>query len=285
MSALFRHYFDKDSNTFSYLVWDPISKAAAVIDPVLDFDAAAGRTGTRQAEQIAQDIQQQQLQLLYVLETHVHADHLSAAAYFRQHFAAQVAVGEHICQVQRVFGQLFNLPTTANGTPFDLLLTDGQQLTLGELTIHVYHTPGHTPACVAYQIDDLVWVGDTLFMPDFGTARCDFPGGDAATLYQSIQRLFALPDSTRLLMCHDYGTTTRPEVAFETTVGAQKTGNIHVGSGKTLQDFVTMRTQRDATLAMPRLLLPSVQVNMQAGELPAAEANGVRYLKLPLNQL
>jgi glyoxylase-like metal-dependent hydrolase (beta-lactamase superfamily II) len=285
MGAVFKHYFDKDSNTFSYLVWDATTKAAAVIDPVLDFDSASGRTSTRQAELIANDIRQQQLQLFYVLETHVHADHLSAAAFFRQTFAAKVAVGEHICRVQRVFGQLFNLPTTANGTPFDLLLTDGQQLALGDLTINVYHTPGHTPACVAYQIDDLVWVGDTLFMPDFGTARCDFPGGDAATLLQSIQRLFALPDSTRLLMCHDYGTASRPEVAFETTVGAQKAANIHVGNGKSLQEFVTMRTQRDATLAVPKLLLPSVQVNMQAGELPAAESNGVQYLKLPLNQL
>ncbi len=284
MSALFKHYFDNDSNTFSYLVWDQQTGVAAVIDPVLDFDAASGRTCSRQAELIAQDIRQQQLQLWYVLETHVHADHLSAAAYFKQTFGAKVAVGEHICRVQRVFGQLFNLPTTANGTPFDLLLSDGQQLALGDLTICVYHTPGHTPACVAYQIGDLVWVGDTLFMPDFGTARCDFPGGDAATLYQSIQRLFALPDSTRLLLCHDYGTATRPELMFETTVGAQKAANIHVGSGRTLQDFVTMRTQRDATLAMPRLLLPSVQVNMQAGELPPAESNGVRYLKLPLNQ-
>lgn len=280
----YQQFFDPDSNTFSYLLWDIRTNAAAVIDPVLDFDAPAARTSTRSAERIGAEIQQRQLQLLYVLETHVHADHLSAAAYFKHQFGAQVAVGSRICQVQRTFGQLFNLPTTANGTPFDLLLADGQQLALGQSVIEVYHTPGHTPACVAYHVAGYLWVGDTLFMPDYGTARCDFPGGDAATLYQSIQRLFCLPDETVMLMCHDYGAPGRPDVAFATTVGAQRRHNLHVGGGKSLQDFVQMRTSRDATLSMPKLLLPAVQVNMQAGELPAPEQNGIQYLKLPLNQ-
>jgi len=281
----YQQYFDKDSNTFSYLLWDRASGAAAVIDPVLDFDQAAGRTSTRSAAQIAKDINAKQLQLCYVLETHVHADHLSAAAFFKQQFGAKVAVGSRICQVQRTFGQLFNLPTTANGTPFDLLLEDGQQLALGQSLISVYHTPGHTPACVAYHVGRHIWVGDTLFMPDYGSARCDFPGGDAATLYNSVQRIFALPDDTEMLMCHDYGAPGRNEVAFSTTVGAQRQHNVHLGGGRTLAEFVQMRTNRDATLTMPRLLLPAVQVNMQAGELPAPEQNGVRYLKLPLDQL
>ncbi len=287
MSSLqFLSYFDKDSNTFSYLVWDQSSKAAVVIDAVLNFDAASGRTGTTGVERIAQDIQRQQLQLHYILETHVHADHLSGAAALKTLCGSPVPVGigDQICRVQQVFGALFALPTQADGKPFDLLLADGATLALGSATIRVLHTPGHTPACVSYLIGDLLFVGDTLFMPDYGTARCDFPGGDAATLYRSIQKLFTLPDNTRMLMCHDYGAPGRPDVANETSVGAQKTQNIHVGQGRSEAEFVTLRTNRDATLSMPKLLLPSVQVNMQAGELPEASANGIRYLKLPLNQ-
>jgi len=287
MSSLqFLSYFDKDSNTFSYLVWDQSSKAAVVIDAVLNFDAASGRTGTTGVERIAQDIQRQQLQLHYILETHVHADHLSGAAALKSLCGSPVPVGigDQICRVQQVFGALFALPTQADGRPFDLLLADGATLALGSATIRVLHTPGHTPACVSYLIGDLLFVGDTLFMPDYGTARCDFPGGDAATLYRSIQKLFTLPDNTRMLMCHDYGAPGRPDVANETSVGAQKTQNIHVGQGRSEAEFVTLRTNRDATLSMPKLLLPSVQVNMQAGELPEASANGIRYLKLPLNQ-
>lgn len=287
MSSLqFLSYFDKDSNTFSYLVWDQSSKAAVVIDAVLNFDAASGRTGTTGVERIAQDIQRQQLQLHYILETHVHADHLSGAAALKTLCSSPVPVGigDQICRVQQVFGALFALPTQADGKPFDLLLADGATLALGTTTIRVLHTPGHTPACVSYLIGDLLFVGDTLFMPDYGTARCDFPGGDAATLYRSIQKLFTLPDNTRMLMCHDYGAPGRPDVANETSVGAQKAQNIHVGQGRSEAEFVTLRTSRDATLSMPKLLLPSVQVNMQAGELPKAEANGIRYLKLPLNQ-
>lgn len=287
MSSLqFLSYFDKDSNTFSYLVWDQSSKAAVVIDAVLNFDAASGRTGTTGVERIAQDIQRQQLQLHYILETHVHADHLSGAAALKKIFGSPVPVGigDQICRVQQVFGALFALPTQADGKPFDLLLADGATLALGSATIRVLHTPGHTPACVSYLIGDLLFVGDTLFMPDYGTARCDFPGGDAATLYRSIQKLFTLPDNTRMLMCHDYGAPGRPDVANETSVGAQKTQNIHVGQGRSEAEFVTLRTNRDATLSMPKMLLPSVQVNMQAGELPEASANGIRYLKLPLNQ-
>ncbi len=287
MSSLqFLSYFDKDSNTFSYLVWDQSSKAAVVIDAVLNFDAASGRTGTTGVERIAQDIQRQQLRLHYILETHVHADHLSGAAALKKISGSPVPVGigDQICRVQQVFGALFALPTQADGKPFDLLLADGATLALGTTTIRVLHTPGHTPACVSYLIGDLLFVGDTLFMPDYGTARCDFPGGDAATLYRSIQKLFTLPDNTRMLMCHDYGAPGRPDVANETSVGAQKSQNIHVGQGRTEAEFVTLRTSRDATLSMPKLLLPSVQVNMQAGELPEASANGIRYLKLPLNQ-
>ncbi|WP_348731951.1 MBL fold metallo-hydrolase [Rheinheimera texasensis] len=287
MSSLqFLSYFDKDSNTFSYLVWEMASRAAVVIDPVLNFDPASGRTSTVAAERIVQDIKANQLQLTYILETHVHADHLSGAAALKALCggAVPVGIGEQICRVQQVFGALFALPTQADGRPFDLLLADDATLPLGGATIRVLHTPGHTPACVSYLIDDLLFVGDTLFMPDFGTARCDFPGGDAATLYRSIQKLFALPDNTRMLMCHDYGAPGRPDVANETSVGAQKAQNIHVGQSRIEADFVTLRTSRDATLSMPKLLLPAVQVNMQAGELPAAEANGIRYLKLPLNQ-
>lgn len=287
MSSLqFLSYFDKDSNTFSYLVWEMASRAAVVIDPVLNFDPASGRTSTVAAERIVQDIKANQLQLTYILETHVHADHLSGAAALKALCggAVPVGIGEQICRVQQVFGALFALPTQADGKPFDLLLADDATLPLGGATIRVLHTPGHTPACVSYLIDDLLFVGDTLFMPDFGTARCDFPGGDAATLYRSIQKLFALPDNTRMLMCHDYGAPGRPDVANETSVGAQKAQNIHVGQSRMEADFVTLRTSRDATLSMPKLLLPAVQVNMQAGELPAAEANGIRYLKLPLNQ-
>lgn len=287
MSSLqFLSYFDKDSNTFSYLVWDQSSKAAVVIDAVLNFDAASGRTSTTGVERIAQDIQRQQLQLHYILETHVHADHLSGTAALKTLCGSpvHVGIGDQICRVQQVFGALFALPTQADGKPFDLLLADGATLALGSATIRVLHTPGHTPACVSYLIGDLLFVGDTLFMPDYGTARCDFPGGDAATLYRSIQKLFTLPDNTRMLMCHDYGAPGRPDVANETSVGAQKTQNIHVGQGRSEAEFVTLRTNRDATLSMPKLLLPSVQVNMQAGELPEASANGIRYLKLPLNQ-
>lgn len=287
MSQLeFSSFFDKDSNTFSYLVWDSISHAAVVIDPVLNFDQASGRTGTTAVEMIVKHIQQQQLKLEYILETHVHADHLSAATALKALTggSAKICIGDQICRVQKVFSALFALPEQADGQPFDLLLADNAVLPFGAGTIKVMHTPGHTPACVSYLIDDLLFVGDTLFMPDFGTARCDFPGGDAATLYRSIQKLFALPDQTRMLMCHDYGAPGRPEVANETTVGAQKASNIHVGQGRSEAEFVALRTARDATLSMPKLLLPSVQVNIHAGELPSAEDNGIRYLKLPLNQ-
>lgn len=287
MSQLeFSSFFDKDSNTFTYLVWDTESHAAVVIDPVLNFDQASGRTGTAAVEVIVSEIQQKQLKLEYILETHVHADHLSAASALKALTGgtAKICIGEQICRVQKVFSALFALPEQADGQPFDLLLSDNCVLPLGTVTIKVMHTPGHTPACVSYLIDDLLFVGDTLFMPDFGTARCDFPGGDAATLYRSIQKLFALPEQTRMLMCHDYGAPGRAEIAYETTVGAQKANNIHVGQGRTEAEFVALRTARDATLSMPKLLLPSVQVNIHAGELPPAEDNGIRYLKLPLNQ-
>ena len=286
MSTLnIQHFFDAQSNTYSYVAFDPVSKAAVVIDPVLDFDTASGCSSTVQAEQIVRWIKSEGLHLKYILETHVHADHLTAAPYIKSQCGGLTAIGSAITEVQTVFAKLFGAEEqfVCDGRQFDLLLADGAQLPLGGLNIRVIHTPGHTPACVSYLIDNAVFVGDTLFMPDFGTARCDFPGGDAETLYKSIQKLFSLPDETRMMMCHDYGAPGRAEFAFETTVAAQKARNIHVGAEQTAERFVAMRRQRDATLAMPKLLLPAVQVNMRAGHWPMPESNGISYLKLPIN--
>lgn len=286
MSSLkIQHFFDAQSNTYSYVAVDAVSKEAVVIDPVLEFDTASGCSSTQQAEVIVRWIKSEGVHLKYILETHVHADHLTAAPFIKSQCGGQTAIGSAITEVQTVFAQLFGAEEqfVCDGRQFDLLLADGDELPLGELKIKVIHTPGHTPACVSYLIADAVFVGDTLFMPDFGTARCDFPGGNAETLYRSIQKLFGLPDQTRMMMCHDYGAPGRPEFAFETTVAAQKARNIHVGASQTLQHFVEMRQQRDATLAMPKLLLPAVQVNMRAGHWPPAESNGVSYLKLPIN--
>lgn len=278
-------FFDPDSNTFSYVVADDASGRCVVIDPVLDFDYAAGRTSTTSADQMIAFIREQGWQLCWVLETHVHADHLSSAGYLKRALGGEIGIGAAIASVQQVFGDAFNAGDEfhPDGRQFDRLLSDGDKLELGRLTIEVLHTPGHTPACVSYRIDDAVFVGDTLFMPDYGTARCDFPGGDAAQLYASVQRLLALPDDTRLFMCHDYKAPGRDEFAWQTTVAAQKQGNVHIRQGVTEAEFVAMREQRDAGLAMPRLLLPSVQINMRAGEMPAPEANGQRYLKIPLD--
>jgi glyoxylase-like metal-dependent hydrolase (beta-lactamase superfamily II) len=288
MSTLhIQHFFDAQSNTYSYIAFDSVSKAAVVVDPVLDFDSASGCSSTEQAEQIVRWIKTAGLHLQYILETHVHADHLTAAPFIKSQCGGQIAIGSAITQVQTVFAKLFGTDAhfVCDGRQFDLLLADGAELPLGELKISVLHTPGHTPACVSYLIDDVVFVGDTLFMPDFGTARCDFPGGDADTLYRSIQKIFSLPDQTRMMMCHDYGAPGRAEFANETTVGAQKALNIHVGAAQSAEHFVAMRRQRDATLAMPKLLLPAVQVNMRAGHWPEPESNGVSYLKLPINLL
>ncbi len=285
MNSIIQHFFDQDSNTYSYLVFCPQTKAAAVIDPVLNFDLAAGRTSTSGIDAIIAAVKDQQLQLHWILETHVHADHLSAAPYLRQALGGQIVIGSQITQVQQIFADVFHAgPDFArDGSQFDVLAHHNDCLPLGLLTIRVWHTPGHTPACVSYLIDDAVFVGDTLFMPDYGSARCDFPGGSADTLYQSVQLLFTLPAPTRMFLCHDYKAPGRDHYCFETTVGAQKQANIHLHLGVSAAEFVQLRQQRDATLSMPKLLLPAVQVNMRAGHLPAAAENGVVYLQLPLN--
>lgn len=286
MTVDIRHDFDPASHTFSYLISDPGSRQAAVIDPVLGFDAASGRTDTSAADRLLQTLASERLQLAWILETHAHADHLSSAAYLKQHTGARIGIGKGIRQVQAVFGKLFNLKDlTPDGSQFDHLFDDGERICLGDLTISVMHTPGHTPACVAYRLEDAVFVGDTLFMPDYGSARCDFPGGDAATLYRSVQRLYELPDDTRIYLCHDYLSGDRLEYAWQTTVAAEKQDNIHLHEGVTETEFVSMRQARDATLAMPSLLLPAIQVNIRAGELPAAADNGIRYLSLPLDAI
>lgn len=286
MTAVIQHFFDQDSNTYSYLVFCPVSKIAAVIDPVLNFELAAGRTTTTGADAIIQAVTQQQLKLRWILETHVHADHLSAAPYLKQRLGGDIVIGSQITTVQQIFGQVFNAGAdfALDGSQFDKLVKDAEKLALGNLTIQVLHTPGHTPACVSYLIGDAVFVGDTLFMPDYGSARCDFPGGSAEILYQSVQRLFSLPDQTRMFLCHDYKAAGRDDFCFETTVAAQKQANIHLHQGVSAPEFIQLRQQRDATLSMPKLLLAAVQVNMRAGHLPPAAENGVVYLQLPLNQ-
>ncbi|WP_114417696.1 MBL fold metallo-hydrolase [Marinospirillum perlucidum] len=279
-------FFDDYTFTYSYLVKDPESSSCALIDSVLNFDPASGTTSTTSADAMIAAVKEQQLQVEWILETHVHADHLSAAPYLKQQLGGQLGIGAKITQVQEVFAKLFNAEDdfAQDGSQFDRLFEDGEHFSIGKLEGRVLHTPGHTPACLTYVIGDAGFVGDTIFMPDFGTARCDFPGGDARTLYQSIQKLFALPDDTRLFMCHDYKAPGRDDYQHETTVGEEKAKNVHVGAGKSEEEFVKMRSERDATLGMPRLILPSVQVNMRAGQLPPAEENGVSYLKLPLNQ-
>lgn len=280
-------FFDPATYTYSYVVRDPASQSCIILDSVLDYDPASGRTETSSADDIIAFVREQQLDVVWLLETHVHADHLSAAPYLKEQLGGKLAIGEQITTVQQVFGEIFNADAqfATDGSQFDRLLSEGDTLSFGSLTVQVLHTPGHTPACLSYVIGDAVFVGDTLFMPDFGTARCDFPGGDAHTLYTSIQRLFELPGNTRVFLCHDYKAPGRDEYCNETTIAEQRQNNIHVREGITAEEFVAMRTERDATLSMPRLILPSVQVNMRAGELPPAENNGVRYLKIPLNAL
>lgn len=280
-------FFDPATYTYSYVVRDPNSQSCVIIDSVLDYDPASGRTATTGVDKLIAFVKEQQLSVKWLLETHVHADHLSAAPYLQAQLGGQLAIGAKITTVQQVFGEIFNAEAqfARDGSQFDRLLNEGDTLGFGSLTVQVLHTPGHTPACLSYVIGDAVFVGDTLFMPDYGTARCDFPGGDAHRLYQSIQRLFKLPDSTRVFLCHDYKTPGRDEYCNETTIAEQRQNNIHVREGITAEEFVAMRTARDATLDMPTLILPSVQVNMRAGELPPAEDNGVRYLKIPLNAL
>lgn len=272
------HAFDPNTSTLTYLIEH--KGECAIIDSVLDFDAASGKTSTASAEHWVSVIQARGWTCRYLLETHVHADHLSAAPWLKAQLGGEIVVGKAIIQVQRVFGALFNTPLAVQ--PFDRLVSDKERLTLGEKAIRVLHTPGHTPACLSYVVDDAAFVGDTLFMPDYGTARCDFPGGDAATLWHSIQKILSLPDSTRIFTGHDYAPGGRP-LAFESTVKEQRENNLHLQEG--FEAFVAMRSQRDATLAMPKLMLPSVQVNMRAGHMPEPEDNGVAYLKIPLNAL
>ena len=278
-------FFDEATFTVSYVVGDPNSSACAIIDSVLDYDAASGRTSERSADAVIAYVRDQALEVVWQLETHAHADHLSAAPYLQGALGGRLAIGEKIVRVQETFGNLFNAgPDFARqGQQFDHLFQDGEVFSIGGLQAIALHVPGHTPACMTYVIGDAIFVGDTLFMPDYGTARCDFPGGDAATLFASIQRLLALPDATRVFLCHDYKAPSRDVFAWETTIGAQRRDNIHVHDGVSEAEFVTLREARDRTLDMPRLILPSVQVNMRGGHLPEPESNGVRYLKIPLN--
>ena len=280
------HFFDEPTNTFSYVVQDPDSRACAILDSVLDFDYAAGRTDTRSADEIIAFVRDNGLEVEWVLETHVHADHLSAAPYLHEKLGGKTGIGANITVVQDVFGKAFNAGTefARDGSQFDRLFKEGDTFTIGHLEGRVLHTPGHTPACLTYVIGDAAFVGDTLFMPDYGTARCDFPGGDARTLYQSIQKVLTLPDATRLFLCHDYKAPGRDEYCHVTTVAEQRAHNVHVHEGIDEEAFVKMRTERDATLDMPRLILPSVQVNMRAGHMPPAEDNGQVYLKVPINK-
>jgi glyoxylase-like metal-dependent hydrolase (beta-lactamase superfamily II) len=282
-----KSFFDEQTYTISHVVRDPQSNACAIIDSVLDYDPASGRTTSASAQALIDYIKSESLEVYWLLETHAHADHLSAAPLLQAELGGQLAIGREIVRVQQVFGKIFNAGTEfqRDGSQFDQLFNDGDRFSIGSLEATVLHVPGHTPACLAYVIGDAVFPGDTLFMPDYGTARCDFPGGDARQLYRSIQRLMKLPDKARMFLCHDYKAPGRDHYAWETTVGAERTGNVHVREGVSEDDFYTMRTARDATLAMPKLILPSVQVNMRGGQLPPTEDNGVQYLKIPLNVL
>lgn len=276
-------FFDEPTNTISYLVADPATKRAAIVDPVLDYDHASGKASTKSADVILDEAEALGLTIDWVLETHAHADHLSGAPYIKLKTGAKVGIGEHIREVQKIFRPVFNATDVkGDGSEFDHLFKDGERFELGNIEAAVLHVPGHTPADIAYRIGDAVFVGDTLFMPDFGSARADFPGGDARTLYRSIKRLLSLPPETRLFMCHDYKAPGRDRYAWETTVAEERTNNVHVKDGVGEEEFVAMRQARDATLAAPELLMPSIQVNMRAGKLPPADENGVRYLKIPV---
>ena len=278
-----RPFFDEATNTVSYLVFDPVTHQGAVIDPVLDWDHRSGEADTRSADRLIEAARQEGVAIALILETHAHADHLTAAPYIKQRCGGKIGIGEHIKEVQRIFRPVFAADDVKpQGGDFDLLLRDGERLKLGSLEIEVIHTPGHTPACVCYRIGDDVFVGDTLFMHDYGTARADFPGGDARALFRSIKRLLALPPETRLWMCHDYKAPGRDDYAWQSTVAEQRAHNPHVKDGVTEDEFVAFRQARDAKLAAPTLLLPSIQVNIRAGRFPEAESNGVRYLKIPV---
>jgi glyoxylase-like metal-dependent hydrolase (beta-lactamase superfamily II) len=287
MTPTVEAFFDEVTNTVTYVVKDPHSKACVIIDPVLDFDPDSGRTSTTSADEVIAYLESHDLDVVWILETHVHADHLSGAAYLKSEVGGKTGIGELITEVQAVFKGIFNLGEefTADGKHFDSLLAEGDLLEAGEMTVRVMHTPGHTPACLTFVAGNCAFIGDTMFMPDFGTARVDFPGGDATALYQSIQRIFALPDDTRLFMCHDYKPPGRDEYAWETTIAEESAKNIHIHAGVTRQEFVDFRSKRDKQLSMPKLILPSIQVNIRAGKMPPADDNGVVYLRLPVDAL
>lgn len=287
MSPEITAFFDNDTFTVTYVVRDPSSNKCAIVDSVLDFDHASGRTDTHSADEVIRFVRDKNYQVEWLLETHVHADHLSAAPYIQQELGGKIAIGENIKVVQETFGKVFNEGTEfqRDGSQFDALFKEGDSIHIGQMRGDVMHTPGHTPACLTYVIGDAAFVGDTLFMPDFGTARCDFPGGSAEMMWDSVQKILSLPDDTRIFVGHDYKAEGRDTYAWETTVGAQKQLNKHVGAGKSKEDFVTARNERDAQLGMPRLILPSLQVNMRAGQMPPADDNGTVYLKLPVNTL
>ena len=278
-----RAFFDEPTNTVTYLVWDPGSRRGVAIDPVLDFDPASGMVNDDSVAELLAAAEEEGVTIDWVLETHIHADHLSGAPLIKARTGAPIAIGEHVRDVQNIFRPIFGAEDVkAEGGDFDRLLSDGERIEVGGMPIEVIHTPGHTPACVSYRIGNAVFVGDTLFMPDYGTARTDFPGGDARSLYRSIRKLLALPPQTRLFMCHDYKAPGRDHFAWETTVGEERASNRHVHEGVAEDEFVAMREERDRTLCTPRLLIPSIQVNMRAGRFPPADENGVRYLRVPV---
>jgi glyoxylase-like metal-dependent hydrolase (beta-lactamase superfamily II) len=280
-------FFDEQTNTVTYVVRDPQGTSCAVIDSVMDIDYAAGRITYASADAVIDFIRAQGLTLDWLIETHVHADHLSAAPYIQEQLGGKIGIGDRITMVQETFGKIFNEGTRfqRDGSQFDQLFRDGDSVMIGQLRGDVMHTPGHTPACLTYVFADAAFVGDTLFMPDFGTARCDFPGGSAAVMFDSVQRILSLPDATRIFVGHDYKAPGREDYAWETTVAAQKALNVHVGAGRARADFIALRQARDASLAMPRLIIPSLQVNMRAGHMPEVEENGTSYLKVPINGL
>ena len=286
MNPKVKAFFDENTFTYSYVVTDPDTKKCAIVDSVLDYAPNSGRTSTKSADEIIKYVTDNGLDVEWILETHVHADHLSAAPYLKAKLGGKTAIGSHVTNVQEIFSGVFNAgPEFAkDGSQFDHLIEDGDGFKIGNIEAKAIHTPGHTPACMTYVIGDAGFVGDTLFMPDYGTARCDFPGGDANTLYDSIQKIFALPEETRLFMCHDYLPEGRNEFVWETSVKEQKERNIHVGANRPETEFVEMRQKRDSKLDMPKLIIPSIQVNIQAGKLPASEGNGTSYLKIPINK-
>ena len=280
-------FFDEATNTISYIVCDPNGSACAIIDSVLDFDFASGRTDTKSADKLINFVKENKLDVQWLLESHVHADHLSAAPYIQMEVGGKIGIGSHITDVQETFGKIFNEGTEfqRDGSQFDKLFVEGDTFHIGQLRGDVLHTPGHTPACMTYVIGDAAFVGDTLFMPDFGTARCDFPGGSSENLFASIQKILTLPDATRIFVGHDYKAPGREHYAWETTVGEQKKKNIHIKSGKSKEDFVKLRDERDAKLAMPKLIVPSLQINMRAGNLPEPDEQGDVFLKVPINKM